>query len=140
MGAAGYIHIYTEPDVRMFYDKLWGDLGYTIESDWWYPSWEGDTVARININGVWCLIDYRDDQGNHDGTHNSFWFVTPSPSNIDAEWAEIDARVPEDQRPWWLDPRKRAMDVRDLFGILPSQARVLMALHRAGHKRVEVWT
>lgn len=163
MGAAGYVTIYNEAAVRAAYETLWGDLGYRIEDDWRYPTWpdqerhHGDSVVRVELGGAWYLVDYADDQGTHEGTGNSFWFAAgaeyvddpeggtwpngntkrvPAPDVIEGQWAEIDERVPNDDQPWEVNPRNRD----GMFPATPPQARVLIALRRAGGKSVEVWT
>jgi len=161
MGAAGYVTIYEEAGVREAYAELWGGLEHTIETDWTYPTWEGTLGSwlnvRVSLNGVWYLVDYSDDQGNHEGVNNPFWFSVGvplietgeawpngnpkkvfDPVELARQWGEIDYRVPLADQPWNTQPDRRMGGVYD--DAYPSQARVLLALRRAGGQKTEVWT
>ena len=158
MGAAGYVMIYEEARVREAYAELWGGLGYTIEEDWWYPSWTGNwPTIRVNLNGVWYLVDYADDQGGIEGVDNPFWFTVDvplvetgetwpngnpkkvfDPVELARQWAEIDYRVPLADQTWNTQPQNRTGG--KFNGTYPSQARVLLALQKVDGHRTEVWT
>lgn len=167
MGAAGSVSIYDEATVRQEYADLWGDLGYTIEDDWYYPSWDskGSNKVRVELAGCWYLLDYADDQGRQDGTQNPFWFKSlpwvddptgrtvgpkgretkirvPDPEAFTKEWGDIDARLPEGSpdRPWEAEPHNRATSTWEGESC-PAQVRVLAALRKAGVVGdTEVWT
>lgn len=67
MGAAGYVHIYRDSEVRAKYKELYPKNN--IDEDWWYL-----TTITVELDGVRWILDYRDDQGWHEGTGNEFWF------------------------------------------------------------------
>ena len=142
MGAAGNVDIYDAEKVYHHYEELWGDLGYDITKDWWYPDWDLTSTRHarpvaVVLDGRAYLLDYADDQGDHEGTGNSFWFDSCAPHEAEEQWAEFDARIPEDEQPWQV----RNMGRADFWGASPAQARVLTALNRAGvEATVEVWT
>ena len=161
MGAAGYVTIYEEAGVREAYAELWGGLEHTIETDWTYPTWEGTLGSwlnvRVSLNGVWYLVDYSDDQGNHEGVNNPFWFsvgvplietgeawpngnpkMMSDPVELARQWAEIDYRVPLADQTWNTQPQNRTGG--KFNGTYPSQARVLLALQKVDGHRTEVWT
>ena len=159
MGAAGYVTIYEEAAVRDAYVELWEDFGHKIEEDWWYPSW-GEAPrwpnVRVNLKGVWYLVDYADDQGGHEGVHEPYWFdpvplvetgeTWPNgnpkkvfdPVELARQWEEIDQRAPLSDQPWVTQPKNRMGG--EYADVYPSQARVLLALRRAGGQKTEVWT
>lgn len=152
MGAAGSVTIYNEEKVRAAYKELWGDK-YDIEKDWWYPSWlhkgRNNNVVRVELGGVWYLMDYADDQGNHEGTATSFWFLSENwvgvgdtrvrnHAEVARQWAEIDEKLGDDI-PWEVGPKNRGEG--SWIDATPAQARVLAALKAAGSEQsVEVWT
>lgn len=158
MGADASIYVYDEEAVRAAFNELWSDLGYSLEKDWWYPSWSSDeNKVRIQLGGRWYLIDYADNQGDHEGTDNSFWFTDieqyvdypekwpngaqrrgPDPAIWERQWREIDERLGDSV------PRRCGPKNRNPLGIQtanPAQARVLAALKKAGSAgSAEVWT
>jgi hypothetical protein len=67
MGAAGYVAVFNEADVRARYKELWPDND--IDDDWWYLK-----TCSADIQGTRYIFDYADDQGTHEGSREPFWF------------------------------------------------------------------
>lgn len=67
MGAAGYVNIYRESNVRETYAKKFPNND--IDKDWWYLK-----TITTELDGNRYIFDYADDQGYHEGSGNSFWF------------------------------------------------------------------
>lgn len=67
MGAAGFVRIYRDSEVRSKYKELFP--GNNIDDDWWYLK-----TITVELNGEKWILDYCDDQGWHKGTRSEFWF------------------------------------------------------------------
>ncbi len=67
MGAAGYVSIYRDLEVRAKYAELYPNN--SIDEDWWYLP-----TITVELDGEKWILDYYDDQGWHRGTQNDFWF------------------------------------------------------------------
>lgn len=67
MGAAGYVSIYSEEEVRNRYRELY-PYG-NIDKDWWYLR-----TITVELDSKKWILDYHDNQGHHIGVYNSFWF------------------------------------------------------------------
>lgn len=127
MGAAGFVTIYRESEVREKYQEMWSDE-HSIEDDWWYPSWDTrrdnyGQVVRIELDGTWWLVDYSDDQGHHEGVEEGFWFRGGTGKELERLKAEYgDA--------YW----------RVRYCETAAQVRIIMALKECEGKTTEVWT
>lgn len=80
MGAAGYVTVFREADVRAKYKELWPEND--IDEDWWYLK-----TCSADLNGTRYIFDYSDDQGTHEGTREPFWFKNEPGENIFQETA-----------------------------------------------------
>ena len=67
MGAAGYVTIYRESNVRETYEQKFPDNN--IDEDWWYLK-----KITAELDGNRYIFDYGDDQGWQEGSENDFWF------------------------------------------------------------------
>lgn len=67
MGAAGFVNIYRDSEVRNKYKELFP--GGDIDEDWWYLK-----TITVELDGEKWILDYYDDQGCHEGTNSDFWF------------------------------------------------------------------
>jgi len=67
MGAAGYVSIYRDSEVRAKYAELYPNNN--IDEDWWYLN-----TITVELDGERWILDYHDDQGWHEGARSEFWF------------------------------------------------------------------
>lgn len=121
MGAAGYVTVYRENEVRDAYKRLWPDND--IDADWWYLK-----TCSADVFGTRLIFDYADDQGYHEGTENEFWFT--------AEHGPKDETTGRYE--WYEQPDKPEGGFGPSY--LKSQRRVLAALSECQGVEVEVWT
>ena len=68
MGAAGYVTIYDYEKVATKYHELYPDRD--LHKDRWYLS-----KITVELDGKKWILDYWDDQNNHQGAEDDFWFA-----------------------------------------------------------------
>lgn len=140
MGAAGFVTCYDLDEVLRRYAEHWPDNDFWV--DLWYArretdltederKWGRSPCSVLTLpSGQRILLDYADDQGNHDGFNNPWYFGGDEepielPEDIRWRW-DIDGTY------WKGEHRKHAAP--------PSQVRVLTVLSACWSQTVEVWT
>ncbi len=122
MGAAGSVTVYLLHEVERRFRERFPDND--LRKDLWYLS-EGEGGERRLVatlpDGTRLLFDYADDQGDHDGLQEPFWFGA-------GEWV--------DRGDLWVEDYAAP----DRAKIRASQYRVLTVLADCWKQEVEVWT
>lgn len=73
MGAAGYVTVYDYEMVVEYYHRYYPE--HNLFEDWWYLKQLPDNPRLVvTLADKLYILDYADDQGQHEGTNSEFGF------------------------------------------------------------------